>query len=123
MEQEVGVQVSLDKTVMMLLRGRLSLTRPPNVRCPDKALKYVQQVKYLRLTVGERLNFMPHLQVMMSKMMTAVESMKRILHVKHGLSRRAVRIIHKGFFKQCGLFGAAVWTDIVNTLHGRRSLL
>ena len=45
--RNVGVQVSLDKTVMMLLRGRLSLTRSPNVRCADKGLKYVQQVKYL----------------------------------------------------------------------------
>ena len=121
--RKVGVQVSLDKTVMMLLRGRLSLTRPPNVRCADKGLKYVQQVKYLGLTVGERLNFLPHLKVVRSKMMTAVESMKRILRVKHGLSRRAVRIIHKGVFKQCGLFGAAVWSDIVKTVHGRRSLL
>ena len=91
--KKVGVQVPLDKTVMML-RGRLSLTRPPNVRCADKGLKSVQQVKYLGLTVGEWLNFMAHLMVVRSKMMTAVESMKRILRVKHGLSRRAVRIIH-----------------------------
>ena len=49
--KKVGVQVSLDKTVMMLLRGRLLLTRPPNVRCAYKALKYVQQVKFLGLTV------------------------------------------------------------------------
>ena len=34
--KKVGVQVSLDKTVMLLLRGRLSLMRPPNVRCADK---------------------------------------------------------------------------------------
>ena len=77
-------------------------------------------MKYLGLTVVERLNFMPHLKVVRWKMMTAVE---RILRVKHGLSRRAVRIIHKGVFKQCGLFGAAVWFDIVNTVHGRRDLL
>ena len=35
----VGVKTSVDKTVMMLLRERLSLMRPPNVRWAVKAIK------------------------------------------------------------------------------------
>ena len=93
-KQQSTVWVFKDKTVMMLLRGRLSLTLPPNVRRAEKAIKYVQQVKYLGLTVGELLNFTPHLKLVRSKMITAVEAMERILRVKHGLSRMAVRIIH-----------------------------
>ena len=48
----VGVQVSVDKTVLMLLRGQLSPTRPPNIRSAGKAIRYVTQVKYLGLTIG-----------------------------------------------------------------------
>ena len=37
--KSVGVEISVDKIVMMLLRGRLSLSRPPSIRCADKAIK------------------------------------------------------------------------------------
>ena len=80
-------------------------------------------MKYLGLTVGERQNFTPHLKVVRSKMKTGVEVMKRILRVKHGLSRRVIRIIHKGVFKQSGLFSAAVWPDTLNRVHERIHLL
>ena len=57
--------------------------------------------------MGERLN----LKDVRSKMITVMEAMKTVLRVKHDLSRRAVRIIHKGMFKKYGLFGAAVLSD------------
>ena len=47
----------------------------------------------------------------------------RVLRVNDGKSRRAVRIIHKGIFRSCGLLGAAFWCDILDTVLGRSSLL
>ena len=60
--KRVGVEIFVDKTVM-LLKGRLSLTRLLNIQRADKAIKYVKQVKYLGLTVD-------HLKVVRTKMMT-----------------------------------------------------
>ena len=49
--------------------------------------------------------------------------MKRILRVDYGLGRKAVRVIYKGLFTTCVLYGAAVWYHIVESSHGRRNIL
>ncbi|KAH8398413.1 hypothetical protein KR215_009766, partial [Drosophila sulfurigaster] len=43
----VGVGLAADKTVAMLLKGKLSTSRPPVVRLNDVSLKYVTEVRYL----------------------------------------------------------------------------
>ena len=53
--RSVGVEVSVDKTVMMLMKGSQSHTRTLLVRYGVHAVKYVTEVKYLGLTVCEQL--------------------------------------------------------------------
>ena len=64
----VGVEVSRDKTVMMLLKGTLSLSRPPVIRFGDVSLRYVTQVKYLGITMSERMSFLLHFSVVREKL-------------------------------------------------------
>ena len=48
--RRIGVEVSVDKTVMMLMKGSLLHTRTPSVRYGAHAVKYVTEVKYLGMT-------------------------------------------------------------------------
>lgn len=55
--QRVGVSVSAEKTVTMLLRGSFR-SHFPSVRLVcGRTVKYCTEVKYLGVTIGERLNF------------------------------------------------------------------
>ena len=118
-----GVEVSGSKTVSMLLKGHLSRNRPIYVRYGTNTVQYVYEVKYLGLTIGERLNFQPHLKQMSHRMCGAVQELKRVLRVDHGLNRRAVRRIYKGLFTPCAMFGAAIWYKTAQTKTGASNLL
>lgn len=111
---KVGVSVSTEKTVMMLMKGKLDVRRPPHIVYGNSSiLQYATEVRYLGIVVGERLNFLPHLKTMQTKMTKVVTSLKRALRVKGGLSRKSVRTIYKGLFVPCAVYGAAVWYERV----------
>ena len=55
-------------------------------------------VKYLGLTVCERLNFSYDLQLVKEKLSKSVGAVKRVLRVDYGLGRKAVRVRSKGLF-------------------------
>lgn len=75
----VGVEVAVDKTEMMLLKGKLSRGRPPLVRLCGSSLKYVAKVKYLGIMMSERMNFSVHLSYVRDKLSSVVGNIKRIL--------------------------------------------
>ena len=79
--RSVGIEVPVDKTVMMLMKGSLSHTRTRSVRYGAHAVKYVTEVKYLGLAVRKRLNFNYHLQSVNEKLRKSVGAVKRVLRV------------------------------------------
>lgn len=120
---KAGVAVSMEKTVMMLLKGRLSLTRPPIVRYAGATVKYVTSVKYLGLTIGERVNFNIHLKSLKTKLTTTISAVKRVLKFEWGLSRQAVRIIYKGLMLACVMHGSPVWYEVASQTLGRKHIM
>ena len=89
----------------------------------QRILKYVTELQYLGLTVRERLNFNYHLRSVKEKLSKSVGAVKRILRVDYELGRKAVRVIYKGLFTPCVLYGAAVSYHFVVTSHCRRNIL
>lgn len=119
---EVGVAVSTSKTAIMLLKGRLSRSRPPMVRFAGAGLPYVQRYRYLGITVGERLSFLPHITSLRDRLTGVVQALARVLRTDWGLSPRATRTIYVGLMMPCALFGASVWYRAVNR-SARRHLM
>lgn len=119
----VGVSLAMDKTVSMLLKGRLSASRPPVVRVDDASIRYATRVKYLGITVGERLCFTPHIAGLKDRLLGVVGRVRRILRNEWGLSRRAVRIIYGGLFVACAAYGSSVWCNAVLNATGRKKVL
>lgn len=116
----VGVEVSKDKTVCMLMRGKLNTVRRAlSVRTNGSIIKYVSSTKYLGINVGERMNFKTHLNVLRDKMVTAVSGMSRVLRVEWGLGRKAMLVIYKSLFVACVAFGASIWYDILRFGYAR----
>lgn len=119
----VGVSVSQEKTVTMLLKGKLSAGRPPIIKMGNVNLRYVTQVKYLGISMGERMTFDCHVSELRNKLTATVGQLRRVLRCEWGLSKRAVQIIYKGLFVACAAYGAAVWYDVVKTVRGRSKII
>ena len=121
--ESAGVEVAMDKTVMMLLKGRLSRNRPPLIRSGNFSLRYVTEVKYLGIMMGERMNFLVHLAHVRDKLTVVAGMVRRILRSDWGLSRRAVRTIYEGLFVACATFGAPIWYETVMSVVGRNKVM
>lgn len=121
--RSVGVSVAMDKTETMLLKGRLSANRNPTVRVNGVSLRYSNQVKYLGVTMSERMNFVAHVERVKAKLLNVVGGIRRILRSDWGLSRRAVRIIYGGLFVACATYGAPIWYETVRSSVGYRKIL
>lgn len=119
----VGVSVAMDKTVTMLLKGKLSHDRPPLIRSGGSSLRYVTKIKYLGIMMAERMNFLVHPVYVRDKLIAVVGRVRRILRSDWGLSRRAVRTIYGGLFVACATYGAPIWYEIALSVLGRGKIL
>ena len=119
----VGVDVSMEKTATMLLKGKLSPGRNPIVRSTLGNLRYVKEITYLGIAMSERMNFGPHLVRVKKKLTAVVPTVRRMLTQDWGLSRKAARTIYDGLFVACATFGAPVWYETVKKDEGRKKIL
>ena len=76
-----------------------------------RGIKYVKRVRYLCIWMSERMSFKVDLEHLKVKVMNVVGQMKRVLKSEWGMRKRAVRIIYKGLFVACVMYGASVWCD------------
>jgi hypothetical protein len=110
---KVGVEVSIGKTVGMLLKAKkgFATNRNPNIRLGNGALKCVTEVKYLGITVGERLCFTAHLGELRNKIVMVMGQLSRVLRKDWGLKREAIRTLYRGLVLGCICYGASVWSS------------
>lgn len=125
--REVGVEVAFDKTVCMKLKGP-RISRPPCVYVRmdgnyRSALKYVNEVKYLGISMGENFKFGVHIRVMKERMMKVVGMMRRVMRKSWGLRDRVVRVMYTSVFTACAMYGASVWYSAVQSQRGRMSMV
>ena len=115
----VCVPISTRKTECMLLKGKLSVNRPPCIKLNGRGIPYAKSVKYLGITFGEGMNFRPHFLKMRSKMLCCVSGFRRILKKEWGLDRGSFGVIYNGLFVACMSYGAGVWYDCLKSDHMR----
>jgi len=116
---KVGVSVSESKTVMMLMKGSMAATRPPNVRVNDKCVRYAKSVKYLGVWVSERMSYKLHLECLRKKCMNVVGKLRRVMRSEWGLRKRAVSVLYRGLFMACVMYGASVWYEVMRFGYAR----
>lgn len=121
--QSVGVEVSENKTVSMLLKGSLSVNRPPNVRMLNKQVRYVKETKYLGVTLGERMNFKPHLVQLHKKVQMIMGGFKRVLKRDWGLGRKAFEVWYKGMILACVGYAVGIWGHVLKYDYGKRRII
>lgn len=82
--RSVGVEVNNNKTCVMIRIGGFSRNRRHIVKVGEYSLGYVEQVRYLGVHVGEKLNFIPHLGKIRVKLLKVVGQVRRVLRCERG---------------------------------------
>lgn len=116
------MNVSESKTCMMLMKGRLSGTRPPRVCVNGKRIKYECQVRYLVVWMGKRMSFRPHLEFLRTKCVNVVGKIRRVMKSEWGLRRRALCIMYKRLFCASVMYGASVWYGMMRFGYAREMI-
>ena len=111
------MKLSPSKTVMMLLRGKLNIRRPPNIYLEGKPLKMVSEICYLGTTfeagiMGPKIR--QHIIKVAKKCRTLFGSLRRIAKRDWGLNYGALEIIYKGLFVPIVTYAAAAWYQMAN---------
>ena len=102
-----GVGVSEGKPVTMLLKGSMAASKRPCVRMSGKLIRYSEGVKYLGVSVSERMYFKVYFERMRVKITNIIRQMRRVLKSKWGMRKRAVRMLC-GLFVACVMYGSSV---------------
>ena len=107
---------------VILMKGTMSVNRRTRVEMNGRVIKYVESVRYLRMWMSERMSFKVHLEYLKVKVTNIVGQMRRVLKSEWGMRKRAARIIYKGLFVACMMYGASVWRDIMKYEYARALL-
>ncbi|KAJ3651696.1 hypothetical protein Zmor_017717 [Zophobas morio] len=91
---EVGVQISMEKTVMTLLKRPFPKSRPSKVRVQEKRLKYVKEGRYLGVRVSERMNFRRQVESLRGRVIGAMGKLRRVLRKEWSLNKRTIGVIY-----------------------------
>ena len=115
--EEHKMKLSQSKTVMMLLRGKLNLGRPPIIYLESKPVKMVSEMCYLGITletgvVGPKIK--KHVIKVTKKCRNVFGSLRRIAKRDWGLNYRALETIYRGLFIPIVSYAAASWHHMAN---------
>lgn len=124
--RKMGVDVSEEKTVCMLLKGTYG-TKGRSVKIDVsenvvKRVKYVSSFKYLGVKVTERMGFKEHVMGMKDRVARGVQKLKRVLRKTWGLKRTASHLVIKGAFLPQVTYCASAWYECLKYDYARNAV-
>jgi hypothetical protein len=115
------------KTEAVLLRGssRVNITRrPPTVRFGQTSVRFSERVTYLGVILDDKLSFVHHAKMAVSKANSAYQRMARMAGSNWGLKPRALKVAYGAIFMGIAGYASSIWHSRVNSLTlVRRALL
>jgi len=115
--------VAVDKTNAMTAKGKFSKNRNPTIRINGVSVKFKSQVRYLGVTLDEKLNFVEHAKHIRKKLLSFIMSIKRIANQEWGIRDYSKRILYNMVAIPIATYSAAAWFDRVNLIHLKRHLI
>ena len=113
--EDVGVCVSKGK-MTILLKGSMAASRRPCVRMNGKLIRYAE---YLGVSVSERMYFKVHFKRMRVKITNVIGQMKCVMKSEWDMRKHAMRIVYKGLFVACVMYGSSVCCEYMRSKYAR----
>ena len=106
--------LSTDKTVGLMLKGKLDVERPPRLRTGRGVLKFSKTVKYLAIMIDKQFKFASHTKYVAEKGKLIMNKYAAICGLKWEVSYREMLTVYWGSFVPIINYAAYSWVDSIN---------
>lgn len=113
------MSLSVEKTVMLQLKGKFDSSRPPTISLNGRNMKMVKCVRYLGVDLDERMGVTSHVLRVCENAKKLFHSLARVSREGWGLNHKTLVIIYKGVAEAQFTYAAAGWYDRLNCHHIR----
>jgi ribonuclease HI len=109
------------KTCLMLLTRKLKFN-PPQITMSGTNLTFVDEIKYLGVTIDNRLNFGNHVKNICRKAASIYKQLACAAKVSWGLNGEIVRTLYVAVIEPIITYGAGAWADATGLQMNRKRL-
>lgn len=117
------LEISSEKTVAMLIKGKLHHERPPVVPLGTTNLKWSHQVKYLGVLFDSQFTFLPHVKTLRDKVRILAAQLGRVTRVDWGLKKKVLRVMYRAICIPIVTYCSSIWVHRIYNSHVLRQLL
>ena len=107
-ENKITFNEQKSKAMLVTRRKRRERTEV-NIYLNTKPLEQVKSIKYLGITIDNKMNFREHIITTTQKCSTLIHTLAKSAKLNWGLKREALNTIYKGAILPLMLYGAPVW--------------
>lgn len=124
--KRVGVGLSTEKTVCLLLKGKCDLYGRSVKVCLSESesirVRYAKSVRYLGVMVSERMNFREHVWGMRKRVVNKVGCLKRVLRKDWGMNVKVATVWANCVIAAAVMYGCGVWYEVLETMAAREEM-
>lgn len=117
----LNLNVSASKTEGTLFGPNLLLNRRPIFKIKNSTIKIVNNLKYLGIILDPKLNFIPHLDYLNSKILDFTTNISRNRGRFWGINYSLLRLWYSTVLEKQLTYGSEAWSPFLN-VHGLRKL-
>ena len=107
------LQLSAEKTEMLLVKGDLDIRRPPTIRLNGRGIKMQPVIKYLGVHLETGLKMDTHVRKVSEKCLNLFNALARIAKANWGLGYGALYTLYRGLYVPITTYAAAAWGDLL----------
>ncbi|ODM87276.1 hypothetical protein Ocin01_19403, partial [Orchesella cincta] len=111
---ELSVNASKTEAIVFTLKRKLDC--PPLLRYGGVEIPFCSTVRYLGITLDQKLTWGPHCEARSRKLCTAFAQCKRAVSTKWGISPRLVKWIYVAVVRPALIYGSVGWVTAVDKI-------
>lgn len=118
----VKLTFTAEKSQGILLKGKLTRGRPPQIKIGNDKIRFKDSVVFLGVTIDSRMTFLPHVKAVGEKANALLHKVLRIVRLKYGVRPDAYKILSNTVYKPIIQYALSVWVHRVPNSLIRKAL-
>lgn len=112
-----------EKSQVMMLKGMFAKWREPVVKIKEQTIRYVREVKYLGVLIGEQSVCVGHVEQLVERVMGHFNKLASIARTRYGYSNKSMTVLYKGLIQSVLTYACEFWGGEIMKKKCRKSLL
>lgn len=119
----VKLELAVDKTKAILLKGHLDEERPPRLFVQDNRIAFSDSIIVLGVKIDAGLRFNGHVTFATDRARLAFAKMARLHRRAFGYDSKTMTVLYKSIFEGILCYAAPAWAEALRNIRNRRKVL